>query len=143
MYAKFFRQSSLVLAMSLVMATAGGAAQAGGDRVECGRDSAAGDSSIDARFEDKGDREKFSSSFEAVQGGGHMDGDVLQIKIDGETVGNITLAVLAGGDLGGDLNFDTTAGPGDADSPFPANWPGAGAGTIVSVGTLGCSLQNR
>jgi hypothetical protein len=143
MFHKSLKNTSLALVMGMAMAAASSTAFAGGDRLECDAESANEDASMDGKFESKGDREKFGASYEEAGGGSHMAGDVLQVRVDGAHVGDITLEGQPGGDIGGDLNFDTTAGPRDADQPFPANWPGAGAGTIVDVGTLGCSLQVR
>lgn len=133
----------LAIALAIAVLAIGSTAFAGGDRLECKAESATEDASMDGKFESDGARDKFSASFEAAPDGSFMAGDVLQVTVGAEDVGDITLAVLANGDLGGDLNFDTTAGPADDDSPFPGNFPGVGAGTIVNVGTLGCSLQNR
>jgi hypothetical protein len=51
-----------------------------------------------------------------------------------------------GGDLVGDLNFDTRSGPGDEAQPFPDNFPQVRRGTqvVVKIRTstvLGCRLQ--
>lgn len=98
---------------------------------------------MDGKFEadDKG-REKFSASVETLAG---EAGDVFQVRVDGELVGTINLAAQPDGNLGGDLDFDNNIDRDepDTDVPFPANWPGAGAGTDVFVGTLGCTLQAR
>lgn len=56
----------------------------------------------------------------------------------------VQLAYQLNGDLGGDLDFDTNidADAPDTTVPFSANWPDANEGTVVMVGTLGCSLQD-
>lgn len=129
-----------ILAVGLMAAST--SAFAGGDRFEC-KASGAGDTSMDGKFEDKDKgREKFSASFESLNG---AIGDVFQVTVDGEMVGNITLAAQPDGNLGGDLDFDNNIDRDEPDTtvPFPANWPGAGRGTIVMVGTLGCTLQAR
>jgi hypothetical protein len=88
-------------------------------------------------------REKFQASFEATSDFGYAEGDILQVNVAGEIVGTMTLAFQVNGDLGGDLDFDTNVDRDQPDTtvPFPANWPGAEKGSIVMVGTLGCSLQ--
>ncbi len=102
-----------------------------------------GDISVDGKYEDKGDgREKFSASFESSN---ETEGEVFNVTVAGELVGMIVLVAQLNGDLGGDLDLDSNI---DRDEPdttvsFPANWPGAAAGTIVNVGTLGCTLQDR
>jgi hypothetical protein len=70
-------------------------------------------------------------------------GNVLQVNVGGSVVGLLRLRALANGDLGAEMDFDTnidTDAP-DTSVPFPANWPGVAPGTVVTVGTLGCSLQ--
>lgn len=138
---------NLTTALSILvvglMATSTGAL-AGGDRLECDADSATGGASMDARFEAKDGRNKFDASFEVAPGGTLQAGHVLQVNVAGEILGEITLAVQPNGDLGGDLEFDTNVDQDEPDTtvPFPTNWPDAKAGTIVKVGTLGCSLQS-
>ena len=135
----YLSTAAVVLALGALVAS--GTASAGGNRIECDADSASGDSSMDGKFESEGGREKFSASFEVADDGSFAVGDMLDVTVKGVIVGKITLAVEPNGDLGGDLNFDSTADADDDDSPFPANWPGAAAGNTVSVGTLGCSLN--
>ena len=146
MFSNSLKASSLALAMGLALASS--TAYAGGDRIECDADSANGLTSMDARFEsetkDGVTREKFSTSFEAAPGGAHAAGHVLEVNVSGAIVGTMTLVAQPNGDLGGDSDFDTNLDrdAADTDTPFPANWPGAEAGTVVLVGTLGCSLQD-
>jgi len=111
-------------------------------RMECDGDSSNEDASISAKYERKGSREKFSVDLEAQPGGSFFAGDIVQINVDGQTVGTIELFDL--GDIVGELNFDSTAQADDADLPFPANFPGISAGAMVQAGTqLGCDLQSR
>lgn len=121
-------------------------AYAGGTRVRvrCISLSPSVDSSMRATFEGRGDRAKFSASFEAAAGAGVAAGDVLAVTVDGVSVGSITVAPVGNkGDLGGNLGLDTTAGPGDKDSPFPADFPTVTAGSSVGVGNLSCNLMGR
>lgn len=142
-----FHHKLLAMALGLSLVSASSITFAGGDRLECEDELLTEDASMDARFESDRGRDKFSASFEAAQDSSFAAGNVLQVTVDpvGASpveVGAITLEVLPNGDLGGDLNFDTTAGPEDNDSPFPADFPAVGAGTIVKVGsTLQCDLQ--
>ena len=111
-------------------------------RMECDGNAALEDASLSAKYEQRGNREKFSVELEAQPGGSFSAGDIVQINVDGQTVGTIELFDL--GDIVGELNFDTTAQADDADLPFPANFPGISAGTMVQAGTqLGCDLQSR
>lgn len=120
-------------------------AYAGGDRVRVRCISLApnADAGMSANFESKQGRAKFSVSFEAAPGAGVVDGDVLAVTVDGQSVGSITAVASAGGDVVAGLDLDTTAGPGDQDSPFPADFPAVAAGTNVTVGSLGCTLMGR
>lgn len=109
-----------------------------GDRIryECDADGA-GDISMSARYglanRNPGARRKFSAEFEAAPGGDFREGQKLQIEVAGVVVGRVTLDQLAGGDVVGDLNFDTRA-DGPDEQPFPGNFPGGvGRGTQVKV----------
>lgn len=71
-------------------------------------------------------------------------GDVLQVIVAGEMVGNIVLDAH----LSGTLRFDEAAGrrPGarvDGDQTFPANFPPFPPGTITQVGAISCVGQRR
>jgi len=117
-------------------------AAAGDDetRLECESALGTEDASMDAEFRDGGDRLKFSAEFEAAQGGSFAPGDILQVKVDGETVGTIELVLDV--DVRGELNFDTEAQADDDDEPFPAFFPAISPGTIVEVGAqLACDMQ--
>lgn len=138
-----FKQRTLAAAIGIAMLAGSSIANAGGDRFEC-RSSAAGeDASMDARFEDDGDRMKFSTSFEAAPDGSFATGDMLGVSVGGQLVAVMQLAGAAPGDVTGDVDFDTTAQADDADAPFPVNFPAIGAGTDVMIGTFGCTLQAR
>ena len=99
------------------------------------------DFSIDAKYEERRGRIKFDSSFEAAPGLGFMNGDVLAVKVGGMTVGEMRLVETIGGDVEGDLNFDTTAQADDDDLPLPADFPDVSDGTGVVIGDLGCDLE--
>lgn len=142
---KLFVQKTLLVTAVAGISMISGAALAGDDRtrLECRGEMALEDAGIQARYEEKGDRAKFSVELEAAAGGSFQDGDIFQVRVGGELVGTIALAQGAV-DVVGELNFDTTAGPLDADSPFPANFPTISAGSIVEVGAqLACDLQSR
>ena len=115
-------------------------------RLEC-RANGAVDISMSARYEVRtGGRKKFSTEFEAAPGLGYVAGAKLGVQVKGVKVGTMTLETLVGGDVVGDLNFDTRPQPPDSIA-FPANWPTPiGRGTVVNVlrGTtlvLGCSIR--
>ncbi len=89
-------------------------------------------------------RRKFTTEFEAGPGTGFLAGSRLNVAVKGVKVGSMRLEAVVGGDVVGDLNFDTRR---QLDAlPFPANWPaGVGRGTRVNLlrGTtrvLGCTL---
>jgi len=117
--------------------------------LECRADALGEDASMDADFRNVSNRMRFSTQFEAAPGGSYSAGDVLEVSVDGERVGTITLAELLGGDLGGDLNLDTRTDDPDA-VPFPVEFQGVRLGSIVrvqptqpEVPALGCSLQPK
>jgi hypothetical protein len=136
------------LAVAVVAAVSSTGALAGDDktRLQCYADTADGIASMKARYETREgrrSRERFQASFETAPGFGLVAGNVLQVNVGGSVVGLLRLAVQANGDLGAEMDFDTnidTDAP-DTSVPFPANWPGVAPGTVVTVGTLGCSLQ--
>lgn len=106
----------------------------------------ASDISMNAKYELRNVRRKFSAEFEAAPGLGYTAGQQLNVKVDGVKVGSVTLESVFGGDVVGDLNFDTRPQPPDSIA-FPGNWPsGVGKGSTVSIlsGTqtiLGCRLN--
>jgi len=109
-----------------------------GTRLEC---KALGpvDTSMDARYEKKRNREKLSISFEAAPGGLFSAGNVLEVKLNDEFLGSMILVQPDGvGDVEGDLDFDTKADPDDEDLPFPSIV--VADGDAVMVGELGCEL---
>ena len=113
----------------------------GGDRTRL-RCSAEGiqDISMDAKYEARGNRVKFDTSFEALPGLGFNAGDSLEVAIGGISLGQMRLVSI--GDIVGDLNFDTTAQANDDDMPLPGQFPSnVASGTSVTVGPLGCALQ--
>lgn len=136
-----------IIAVGLMAAST--SAVAGGERLrlECKASSTTGDSSMDAKYEKKGNRMKFSASFESVIGEDLQEDDSFKVTVEGKHVGYITLAVQEeNGDLGGDLDFDSNIDrddPDDTTVPFPENFPDVKATTVVYVGTLGCSLNDR
>ena len=79
-------------------------------------------------------------------GTGFLAGARLGVQVKGVKVGTMTLEPVIGGDVVGDLNFDTRPQPPDSIA-FPANWPAPinrGAAVNVLRGTtvvLGCSLR--
>jgi hypothetical protein len=110
-------------------------------RLRCDADGS-DDFSMDGRFESRGSRLKFDASFEAEAGLGFEAGQVLTVSVGGKAVGEMVLFVGAGGDVEGDLNFDTSAQSDDDDLPFPTDFPEVFDGASVVVGSLGCDLDN-
>lgn len=112
-----------------------------GTRLEC-KAFGSGDTSMDARYEDKDGREKLSASFEAAPGGSFSAGNALDVKVNGVFVGSMILDQPGGvGDVVGDLDFDSNENdPNAEDLPFPAIV--VGDGDVVMVGSLGCGLED-
>jgi hypothetical protein len=105
------------------------------------------DISMAAKYETRSSgRKKFSTEFEAAPNLGFAAGQRLNVEVKGTVVGSMLLDTVLGGDVVGDLNFDTRPSPPD-EVAFPTNWPaGVGKDTDVKVlkGTtvvLGCSLR--
>lgn len=107
----------------------------------------AGDISMQAKFEDRGSRRKFSVEFEAATPGTFKPGDRIVFKVAGRTVGRDALVSVVGGDVVAELNLDTRGGePGDDQKPFPPNFPTIQSGTKVTLyharkAVLGCRLS--
>jgi hypothetical protein len=136
------------LAVGLAMMVSAGNALAGDNkfRLQCSADTANGIAGMQARYESREGRrtrERFQVSFETAPGFGLVAGNVLQVNVGGSVVGVMRLSALANGDVGAEMDFDTNidADAPDTSVPFPANWPGVAPGSVVTVGTLGCSLQ--
>lgn len=141
--------TSLATAVTLaILAAAPEAEAATRARYQC---SAVGttDISMTARYEVRTGtalvRRTFTTEFEAAPGTGFAAGRKLAVVVKGVRVGVMTLEPLVGGDVVGDINFDTR--PQLDSKPFPANWPaGVGRGTTVKIMTgtrqvLGCTLR--
>ena len=114
-------------------------------RLEC-RANGSIDISMAARHETTTGRRKFTTEFEAGPGTGFLAGATLVVQVKGVKVGTMRLDPVLGGDVVGDLNFDTRPQPPDSIA-FPANWPAPinrGAAVNVLRGTtvvLGCTLR--
>ena len=129
-----------ILAAALASSLACNTAVAQDDRVRLRCDAEGRrDISMDARYQERRGRSRFDSSFEARRGGRFSEGDILPVVVAGVEVGQITLQVLVGGDVGGDLEFDSHP---DEMNPFPDDFPEVARGTSVIVGPLGCALRN-
>lgn len=109
-------------------------------RLEC-RAFGPGDTKVDARYGKRGTRERLRTGFEAAPGGLFEAGNVLDVTVNGLSVGSMILDQPGGiGDIVGDLDFDSTANADDEDLPFPAI--AIGDGDVVMVGELGCALAD-
>lgn len=107
-------------------------------RLQCSTDGQS-DHSISARFERRGARRKFDASFEAAPGLGFSAGDFLSVSVNGVNVGSMRLIRdPRGGDIIGDLEFDTRV---DDGNPFPPNFPAVQRGANVRIGPLACALN--
>jgi hypothetical protein len=140
--------SSLMLVAISAMPVATATSAEAADRLirEC-RAEGPGDISMQARFERRDARRKFSVEFEAASGGAFREGQRIVFVVASENVGSRRLETVVGGDLVADLNFDTQAGANDPDEdPFPASFPPIQRGTKVRVKAggevvLGCALR--
>jgi hypothetical protein len=104
------------------------------------------DISMTARYEQRGARKKFTIEMEAAPNAGFRPGQRVVFFVAGRPVGDDRLQRVVGGDLVGELNLDTQAGPGDDEDPFPPNFPPISNGTRVLVrsggeNVLGCALR--
>lgn len=135
-----------MLGISMTTAVFSPAAAAARLRLEC---SAVGprDISMSARYEVRQPRRKFTAEMEAAPNGAFRAGQKITFVVAGVVVGSDTLERIVGGDLVGELNLDTQAGPNDPDEdPFPKNFPSVGRGTKVLIKSgattvLGCALR--
>lgn len=146
---KHFATSSTILAIATIagaiaiMPAAADAATR--TRLEC-RANGAADISMAARHEVGSARTKFTTEFEAGPGTGFAAGSTLAVQVKGVTVGTMRLDPVLGGDVVGDLNFDTRPQPSDSIA-FPANWPapisrGADVKLLRGIAVvLGCRLR--
>lgn len=106
----------------------------------------AGDISMTAKHEVRGVRKKFSVEMEAAPTSGFSAGQRITFVVAGVTVAADRLETVVGGDLVGEVNFDTQARAGDDEVPFPRNFPAVGRGTQVQIKNgartvLGCRLR--
>jgi hypothetical protein len=105
------------------------------------------DISMATRYEVRPPRRKFTVEMEAAPNSGFRAGQRITFVVAGRVVGSDTLQRVVGGDLVGELNLDTQAGPNDPDEdPFPRNFPpvGKGTGVLIKAGArtvLGCALR--
>ena len=99
-------------------------------------DSSAGDISGNAKYRERDNgRRRFQLEVE-----GFRPGTVLDVVVDGVTVGSVTIDNLGVGEL----DFDTNIEPGDDEGqPFPANFPSLERGDRVQVGQLSGTLQRQ
>lgn len=98
-----------------------------------------GDISMSAKYEKRASRKTFSTEFEAAPGGAYAAGDRIAIWVAGVKSGVVTLDTVVGGDVVGDLNYDTKADSPD-ELPFPNDFPAVGKGTSVEVKAKGKTI---
>jgi hypothetical protein len=117
-----------------------------GARLECDSDGP-GDTSMHARYEERVrstfTRKKFDAEFEARAGRNFTAGQRITFFVDSVAVGSATLKAEFG-DVVAELSLDNR--PDNGDKPFPGNWPGIRAGSVVkaklgSTVVLGCTVQ--
>lgn len=108
------------------------------------------DISMTARYVTRGARKTFTTEFEAAPGGRFAENDRIQIRVEGVKVGAVRLVTVVGGDVVGDLNFDSRVknddNPSGDELPFPADFPTVGRGSLVEVlkgakVVLSCNLR--
>ena len=88
-------------------------------------------SSLAARYERE--RREFRADFRAGNRADLQPGDVLNVRVNDQVVGQIVLDRSGSGTL----EFD------EQDKPFPANFPPFPPGTVTTVGTISCVGQRR
>ena len=114
-------------------------AQARDQRLECEAEGA-GDISMDARYETRGTRERFSTEFEAAPRGAFKAGQQMTVIVKQTIVGAVELKKVKGGDIEGDLNL------GRDGNPIPKGFPKVRKDTKVTVQVdgktvLACKLK--
>ncbi len=114
-------------------------AHARDQRLECEAEGA-GDISMDARYETRGTRERFSAEFEAAPRGGFKAGQRMTVLVKKVAVGSVDLTKARDGDIVGDLNL------GRDGNPIPKDFPKVRKDTKVVVQVdgktvLGCRLK--
>jgi hypothetical protein len=114
-------------------------AQARDERLECEAEGA-GDISMDARYETRGTRERFSTEFEAAPRGAFKAGQQMTVIVKQTIVGAVALKKVKGGDIVGDLNL------GRDGNPSPQGFPKVRKDTKVTVQVdgktvLACKLK--
>jgi len=114
-------------------------AHARDQRLECDAEGA-GDISMDARYETRGTRERFSAEFEAAPRGGFKTGQRMTVLVKQMEVGSVDLTKARDGDIVGDLNL------GRDGNPIPEDFPKVRKDTKVVVQVdgktvLGCRLK--
>ena len=114
-------------------------AQARDQRLECEAEGS-GDISMDARYETRGSRERFSAEFEAAPRGAFKAGQRMTVLVKQVEVGSVDLTKARDGDIVGDLNL------GRDGNPIPKEFPKVRKDTKVVVQVdgktvLGCRLK--
>lgn len=114
-------------------------AHARDERLECEAEGA-GDISMDARYETRGTRERFSTEFEAAPRGAFKSGQQMTVIVKQTIVGAVALKKVKGGDIVGDLNL------GRDGNPIPQGFPKVRKDTKVTVQVdgqtvLACKLK--
>ena len=114
-------------------------AHARDERLECEAEGA-GDISMDARYETRGTRERFSTEFEAAPRGAFKAGQQMTVIVKQTIVGAVALKKVKGGDIVGDLNL------GRDGNPIPQGFPKVRKDTKVTVQVdgqtvLACKLK--
>ncbi len=114
-------------------------AHARDQRLECDAEGS-GDISMDARYETRGTRERFSAEFEAAPRGAFKAGQRMSVLVKQVEVGSVDLTKARDGDIVGDLNL------GRDGNPIPKDFPKVRKDTKVVVQVdgktvLGCRLK--
>ena len=134
--------SKLIIAagsLAVLLAALAVPAQAKDQRLECDAEGA-GDISVDARYETRGSRERFSTEFEAAPRGSFKAGQQMTVVVKQVIVGAVDLRKQQDGDIVGDLNL------GKDGNPIPQGFPKVRKDTKVQVRidgktVLGCRLK--
>ena len=120
---------------------------AAGTVLECDVDGP-NETGLHARYEERVRstivRKKFDVQFEAIAGRGFPAGQRISFLVGSVVVGSAALKVIVGSELAAELSLDSR--PDNGDKPFPANWPGIHAGSVVKakLGTqilLACTVR--
>ncbi len=119
------------IAIVSVLAATSADVMAKDNRFRC-RDDGPGGREAELRFELDDGNPEFRAKWEINLNEGQVEGDVVNVTIDGVFIGGIVLS-QKGSELEGDIEFDGR--------DFPTDFPSIRSGTPVEIGSLFCRFE--